>query len=333
MKLSNFTRSLLIAPFFLPVLCVPVPCSPLQADASAQVPVGVTQTPDYVLGPEDQISFHVVDLDDVSDKPVRIDPNGFIDLPLVGRLHVAGLSVQELHLALAQKLAKYIVAPQITISILDYHSQPVSVIGAVANSGIHQLQGQKRLVDMITLAGGVRADAGSSLQITRQIQWGVLPLPGAHTDPSGGYSTAEIPLEELLAGHDPAENIVVKPNDVISVPRTAVVYVVGQVRKAGKIPLNSQDGISLVRALSMAEGLDRDASPKKARIMRAAAGDPTKADQQQLVNVQDILMGKAQDVQLHANDVLFIPNNISGSAAKRAAEAAVQIATGLIIFR
>ena len=323
MILPNISKSLI----FTILLGVPV-----YAHQAVQAVTANTQPTAYVLGPEDQISFHVVDLEDISDKPVRIDPNGFIDLALVGRLHVAGLSVEELRSLLAQKLAKYIVAPQITVSILDYHSQPVSVVGAVTNSGIHQLQGQRRVVDLITMAGGLRSDAGAQLQITRQMKWGPLPLPGVHVDSSGEYSTAEIPVAKLMAGQDPTENIVVRPNDVISIPQTSVVYVLGQVRKAGGFPLNSHDSISLVRALTMAEGLDRNAMPKKARIMRAAAGDSAKADEQQLVNVQDILAGKAQDVQLHANDVLFIPNNAAGSAAKRAAEAAIQIATGVVIY-
>jgi polysaccharide biosynthesis/export protein len=186
---------------------------------------------------------------------------------------------------------------------------------------------------MITTSGGLKPDAGSSLQITRQMKWGALPLPGVHVDSAGEYSTAEIPLDRLMSGHDSAENIIVKPNDVISIPRTSVVYVLGQVRKAGGFPLNSHDSISLVRALSLAEGLDRNASPKRARIMRAAAGDSNKADEQQLVNVQDILAGKAEDIQLHPNDVLYIPNSATGSAARRAAEAALQIATGVVIYR
>src|ERR1700761_7267908 len=95
----------------------------------------------YILGPEDQLSIHVVDLDDVSDKPVRIDPEGFIELPLVGRIHAAGLTPEQLRATLAQQLSTYIDKPQITINVLQYRSQPVSILGEVNNPGLHQLEG------------------------------------------------------------------------------------------------------------------------------------------------------------------------------------------------
>jgi polysaccharide export outer membrane protein len=289
-------------------------------------------TASYSLGPEDQISIHVVDLEDVSDKPVRIDPNGFIELPLIGRIHAAGQTVEQLRGALAARLAKYIESPQITISILDYRSQPISVLGAVNTPGLHQLQGPKRLLDVISSAGGLRPDAGSVVTITRQMKWGELPLAGARPDSSGQYSIAGLRLDDLTGGRNPAANIEVRPNDVISVARADIVYVVGEVKKAGGFPLTSHDGISVLRALSLAEGLTRDASPKKARILRRSGSGPSQTTEVS-VNVQDLLAGRAPDPQLHADDVLFIPNNVPASAMRRAAEAALQITTGVIIFR
>jgi polysaccharide biosynthesis/export protein len=286
----------------------------------------------YSLGPEDQISIHVVDLEDVSDKPVRIDPNGFIELPLVGRMRAAGQTVEQLRGSLAVRLAKYIESPQITISILDYRSQPVSVLGAVNTPGLHQLQGPKRVLDVISLAGGLRQDAGSMVTITRQMKWGPLPLSGAHADASGQFSIAALRLDDLTGGRNPAANIEVRANDVISVARADIVYVVGEVKKAGGFPLTSQDGISVLRALSLAEGLTRDASPKKARILRRSTPGGTQTTEV-AVNVQELLAGRASDPQLHADDVLFIPNNVPASAMRRAAEAALQITTGVIIFR
>ena len=159
----------------------------------------------YVLGAEDQISVHVVDLDDVSDKPVRIDPNGYLDLPLIGRMHASGLSVEQLRSALAERLSKYIDSPQISINVLEYRSQAVSILGAVNNPGLHQLQGPTRLLNVISLAGGLRQDAGPKLIITRQMKWGSLPLQGAVTDASGEFTTAAVRLEDLTMGKDPAQ--------------------------------------------------------------------------------------------------------------------------------
>jgi len=284
----------------------------------------------YVLGPEDQIAIHVVDLDDVSDKPVRIDPNGFIDLPLAGRIHVAGLTVEQLRGVLATSLVKYIDSPQITINVLEYRSQPVSILGSVNNPGTHQLQGPKRLIDVISAAGGLKADAGTKLLITREMRWGMLPLPGAHVDSSGAFNTAEVMLVPLTSGQNPGSNIEVRANDVISVVPSEVIYVLGEVKKSGSLTLNTHDNISIIRALSMAEGLSKEAAPKKAKILRAAAG--SKEPVEIPINLQLILAGKDPDVLLRPNDVLFIPNNVSGSALKRATEAAIQIATGVAVF-
>jgi polysaccharide biosynthesis/export protein len=286
----------------------------------------------YLLGPEDQLSIHVVDLEDVSDKPFRVDPSGFVDLPLAGRIHVSGLSLEQLRNTLAGRLEKYITNPQITINVIEYRSQPVSVLGEVNNPGVHQLQGPKHLVDVISSAGGLKPDAGPRLNITREMRWGVLPLPNAHTDTSGQYLVAEVSLDDITSGKHADQNIEVRADDVISVPRADLVYVVGEVKRSGGFSLNAADNISLVRALSLAEGLGAGAAPKKARILRASAGSISAAHEIP-VDLQQILAGKAPDQVLYKNDVLFIPNNLSASAMKRAMEAAVQIATGVIIFR
>ena len=319
-------RSLVVSSLFalLAVTCLP-------AQAPADETARVDQPMQYLLGPGDQIGIHVMDMDDVSDKPVRIDPSGAVDLPLVGRITAAGLTVEQFRSALTKRLLKYVESPQITINVLEYHSQPVSILGAVNSPGIQQLTGPKRLLDVISLAGGFRQDAGSKLTITRQAHWGALPLPNAHPDASGQFSIAEVSIESLTTAKNPADNIFVKPNDTVSVPKAEIVYVMGQVKKAGGFQITSRDSISLLKALALAEGLDHDASPKKARIMRASA---TNSNVNEVpVDLQRILEGKDPDVQLHADDVLFIPSNVAQSATRRAAEAALQIATGVVIYR
>ena len=286
----------------------------------------------YLLGAEDQLSVHVVDLDDISDKPVRIDPNGYIELPLVGRIHAAGLTVDQLRNSLATLASKYIQSPQITINVLEYRSRPVSILGEVNTPGLHQLQGPTRLVDVISLAGGLKPDAGQKLTITRQIKQGSLPLPSSHLDASGEFSIADLHLNTLLDGSKPSENIEVRANDVISVSRSDMVYVVGEVRKAGGISLNSDEAMSITQALSLAEGTSSGANTRKARILRAVNGKPSNKNEVP-VDLSMVLSGKAPDLQMHANDVLFVPDNVPASAMKRATEAAIQIATGVMIYR
>ncbi len=285
----------------------------------------------YKLGPGDQILCHVTDLDEIPDKPLRIDPNGYIDLPLAGRVLASGLTIEQFKTLLAAKLSRYINAPEVTINLIDNQSRPVSVIGAVNNPGVHQLEGPRRLIEVISLAGGLRPDAGSRVVLTRQAQWGALPLPGAKQDATGGFSTATLSLDDLLAAKNPAENIAIEPDDVISVPKAEVVYVVGNVKRAGGFPLAQHGSMSLLQAISLAEGLDATAASKNARIIRpsvTAEGKPLEIP----VNVQAVLAGKAPDEKLYANDVLFIPNSAAKSTSRRVTEAVIQAATGVAIY-
>ncbi|WP_213803594.1 polysaccharide biosynthesis/export family protein [Granulicella sp. dw_53] len=284
-----------------------------------------------VLGPGDQLSIHVADLDEISDKPIRVDPNGEIDLSLIGRIHVAGLTLSQFKTDLAERLKKYIDNPQITINVTDNQSRPVSVIGEVNAPGVHQLPGPLNLIEVISLAGGVKNDAGSKVIVTRQMRWGPLPLPNTAQDATGAFTTATLSLDNLLSSKTPADNISIQPNDVISIPRGDIVYVIGNVRRAGGFPLASHEKMSLLQALSLAEGLSPNAAMKDSKILRPIPGSDNKP-QEIPVDVKQIFAGKAPDVPLFANDILFIPNSAAKSGSRRAAEAVLQMATGVAIY-
>ncbi len=314
-------------------------CSCVQGWAQVQsapaalgtIPALIPGAEDYVLGPGDQIVVRVVDMDEIPDKPVQIDPSGFIDLPLAGRVGASGKTLEQLKETLTPKLAKYITSPNITVNLTEAQSRPVSIIGAVNSPGVHQLQGPKRLIEVISLAGGLRQDAGSRVILTRQARYGTLPLPGAVSDSTQGFSTAAVSLDSLLAAKNPSENIPVLPNDVISVPKADLVYVVGDVKKSGGFPLASHNTISVLQAISLSEGLGPSASPKSARIMRPTAADASKMDEIP-VDLQKIFAGKAPDMALYANDVLFVPNSAVKSSARRVAEVILQTASGVAIY-
>lgn len=288
--------------------------------------------PQYALGPGDQVAIHVVDMDDLSDKPYRIDPSGAIDLPLVGRIEASGLSLEQLKATLAAKLARYISSPQISINLVDNQTRTVSVLGSVNSPGMRSLQGPRHLIDVLSEAGGTRPDAGSRVVITRELRWGTLPLSGAHADTSGRFTTASLPLTEVLAGSRPADNILVEPGDVISVPKEEIVYVLGNVKRAGGFPLSSRESISLLQALTLAEGLDHDAASNHAKILRTPRGNDGR-HQEIPIDIGRIQQGKDADVPLFPNDILFVPNSAVRSSSRRAAEAVLQVATGVIIYR
>lgn len=285
----------------------------------------------YVLGPDDQIAIHIVDMDEISDKPVRVDPNGYVDLPLVGRVRAAGSTVEQFKVNLTKVVKRFVTEPQISVNVTEYKSQSVSIIGAVNSPGVHQLSSPKRLIEVLSLAGGMRPEAGSKLRLTRQAEWGMLPLPGAKRDQSGQFSTAELNMDELTSSKHPAENIRIYPNDIISVAKAELVYVVGEVKKAGGFTLQSHETMSLLQAVSLAEGLQPNASAKKAKIIRPAGahGEVNEI----AVDLRGIMQGRTPDMTLHANDVLFVPNNVPRSAGLRAAEMALQVAAGVAIYR
>jgi polysaccharide export outer membrane protein len=321
----------------LVMLCCLV--KPQTMDSQVQAVVEKTQerdakpqekSPAYVLGPGDQIVMQALEAEEISNKPVRIDSAGFITLPLVGKVRAAGLSTTELEAEVTTHLKTYIQAPQVAISVTEFRSQPVTIIGAVTNPGIHQLQGQKTLVEMLAMAGGVRADAGYVARITRRREWGLLPLTAAKVDAAGEFRIADVNLAAVMDAANPQENILLKPYDIISIPRADLVHVIGAVRKAGGFVLRDQETVSVLQAIAFAEGLGATAAPQNAKILRAV---PNAKPVEVPVDIKKILAGKSADVPLGPDDILFIPENTAKKVLHRTIETAVGIGTGLVIYR
>ncbi len=285
----------------------------------------------YLLGPDDQLEISGPEFTDLANKPMRIDDDGAIQVPLAGRVHVAGLTVQQTEQELNKVLSTYIRHPQVIVNVAEVRSQPVSVLGAVNAPGVHQVQGHKTLLEMLALAGGIRPDAGYSVRITREVAWGCIPLPKAEIDASRRFSVAELNLKKIMEAKTPEENIQIFPHDVISVPKAEMVYVIGEVKRSGGFVLGEHQSLSVLQALSLAEGLNGAADTRHARILRLKRD----ADQREelAVNVKDVLTGKKPDVALQGDDILFIPGSTGKKAALRALEAAIQTGTGLAIWR
>jgi protein involved in polysaccharide export with SLBB domain len=215
------------------------------------------------LGPDDQVKIWALGIGEIPATPQRIDPAGYVDLPVLGRIRAAGLSLNQFKEALLASLAKEVLKPQVSVEIAEFGSQPVTVMGAVTTPGVHQLRGRKTLAEVLSIAGGPRNDAGAVIKITRLASWGSIPLPGATLDSTGQYNVAEIGVKDFLSAKDPAQNILIRPNDVLAVPVAEMVYVIGAVRKPGGFGLTERGGISALHALSMAEGLGPTPAPRQ----------------------------------------------------------------------
>jgi polysaccharide export outer membrane protein len=286
---------------------------------------------EYTLGPGDIVTVEVANDDMFKGKPLRINSSGTINLPLVGRVEAAGKTVAELEDQLIADLSKFEVSPEVSVSITEYRSQPVSVLGAVNKPGVYELEGPRTLAQMIAMAGGLQPDAGYKLKLTRETRWGDIPLKGATTDADQKYNTATVKLLGIADGAQPEDNIPVKPFDVIFVPKGEMVYVMGEVTKSGGFVLHDQESMSALEAVSLAGGYSPRAAPKKARILRSIEGEDHREELS--LNLSAVASGQAPDVRLLPKDVLVIPNDTAREVRIRVIEAAIGLGTGILIFR
>jgi polysaccharide export outer membrane protein len=286
---------------------------------------------DYVLGPEDSLNVRVVHLDELGDAPYPIDLRGNVSFPRIGRVHAAGKTVEQLESELTQRYKEYLQDPVVNVSVAEFHSQPISILGAVKSPGVHQIKGNSTLFEVISEAGGLSDVAGSTITITRKMTNGPLPLPNASNDPSGKYSVADLNIRSVMSARNPAQNIPVRPYDVITVPKADLVYVIGSVKKPGGFLLQERANMTVLEALALAQGLERTASAGKAKILRT--DEITHARVEIPVDVKKMMEGKLGDTSLLANDILFVPTSNGKAASYRALEALVQTGTGIAVYR
>lgn len=281
---------------------------------------------DYRIGTEDLLDVSVFEVPELS-RTVRVSASGEISLPLLGSMKVAGLSPLAMERALTEKLRDtYLKDPQVTVFLREFHSDPVSVVGAVKVPGLYHIQTRKSLLEILAMAQGFGEGParlpGREIVITRK----------PRTSPQAVSDTAEIvevPIKQLLESGDPKWNVPIYPGDVIKVAPAGTVYVAGDVTRPGSFLLTDFDNISVIQALSMAGGTLKTAGKKESLIIRRdAAGNRV----EQKVNLVRILQGKDTDVMLGPNDILFVPGSVGKAAALRAVETAIQTGTGLLIW-
>ena len=258
----------------------------------------------YLLGPDDQILVRALEVAEFPDKPLRVDERGLITLPLVGEIEAGGKTIRQLEAEISSKLKKYLHEPEVTVSISEFRSRPVSVFGAVSRPGVMQLRGPKTLWEVISEAGGFKNEAGDRIRITRSLEHGPIPLDGATIDETGKYSIVEIDTRSVMEMTNPAENIEILAHDVISVSQADVVYVVGHVNRAGGFVTNGS--ISVIEALALAGGFKEFANQKEARILRVQPGSEERI--QIAINLKRVLKAEDEDVALRPQDILFIPH-------------------------
>ena len=312
---------------FFSVLMLVLPVAGWQHNAPQAQPSAA-----YVLGPSDLITVDVVELPEFHNRTYRVDPDGTVDLPLIGNVPAAGKTVAQVKADIQAKLRSQVLNPHVSASLSETRSQPVSVMGEVNTPGTQQMDGQKRLFDVIAGAGGLKPDAGEVITITRQQNEGPLSIPNASVDPATGASFAEVRVNDLMRLRDSSMNITMRPHDEVSVSKARLLYVIGDVKKPGGFTLLEKQHISALEALSLAEGLAPNAAAGSARILRKNADSDMKR-QQIPINLKRILDGKAEDIRLLPDDILYVPDNTRRKVITKTAETALATISGIAIWR
>jgi len=278
------------------------PAQPVQP-----LPAADNLRPNYVLGANDQILVRAPDAEEINEKPFRIDADGNVNMPLVGRVHAAGMTLQDLEADLVKRLREYIREPQVIVTVVQFRSEPVFFFGAFRSPGIYPLQGRRTLLEMLAAVGGLQPNAARHIKVTRHAEYGPIPLPNAIDDPEKKISTVEISMGSLSQNLNPAEDILLQPYDQITAERAEMIYVNGEVGRVGSFELGERDSISLLQVLTMAGGFTRDAKRNKVRILRPILNTNRRAEIE--VDVTRLFEGKDLDVPLLPNDVLYVPRS------------------------
>jgi polysaccharide export outer membrane protein len=263
---------------------------------------------DYKIGPEDLLEISVFE-DEKLNKTVRVSFQGNINFPLLGVLKVKGLTAGELEREIRDLLAeKYFQDPNVSVFIKEYRNQRISIIGAVEKPGVYEVSGQKTVLDLLAISGGLKEDAGQLLFLIRPPN----PEEGAPKKTEEKVSTEEtvrtfvINLEELLIKGDLSLNLPLLHGDVINVPLSGRIYVGGQVKSPGGFSMKGKK-ITVSQAIALAGGLTDKAAGSEMKIFRY---QETNAGKEVItVDAYAIQKAKREDLQLKENDIMFVPTS------------------------
>jgi polysaccharide biosynthesis/export protein len=268
----------------------------------------------YVISPGDKIDLKVLNLQELTGT-WEVSEEGTVVLPLLGSVKLAGSTEREATEKLRHQLAELIVAPEIALSVKEYHGQQVSVIGAVAKPGVYPLHSfDETIADVITDAGGVTQDAETRIYFTPatdagQTAGGEAAAKLALGGPPGSFGpktkAVTIDFAPVYRGHEvPGLRIPVRGGDVVLVPQSGEVYVDGWVNTPGAFPVTRAKTVS--EAIVSAGDLHFAASGGPLTLQRAGADGEVKTYQ---VDYQRILSGQDPDLPLDTGDKIQVASN------------------------
>jgi polysaccharide export outer membrane protein len=272
--------------------------------ASGQAPPG--RVPEYRVGPKDVLKVTVWGHEDLS-RQVVVSADGTFQFPLIGDVHAGGLTPGAVETLLRDLLGKdYLVNPQVSVSVQEYRSQRVFVLGEVDKPGTYAMTGQTTLLDVLSQAGGPGKNAGRQVVVVRFPRSEGPVAPGA-----AGSVTLRANLKLLLDGNG-GENILLQNGDTVFVPKLTSFFVLGEVQRQGAYAMEKET--SALEAVTLAGGFTDRAAPSGAKILRKRPDGG-----QESVEI-DLTDPKAREVHLTEGDTLLVPRGntffVSGEVRK-----------------
>jgi polysaccharide export outer membrane protein len=266
----------------------------------------------------DVVAVTVYDSPELS-RSVHVGVDGTIRLPMV-RQHIlaAGQTPDELENNIAAALVDehLMVGPIVSVSLVETHSRPITVIGAVRTPITFEVSGTVTLLEAIVKAGGLTENAGTEILVSH---------PSTDAGGSAALFTERIPLHAAMDISDPASRLKLEGGENVRVPDAGRVFVVGNVKHPGPILISDNTANSVLKAVVLSGGLDSFTS-KTAYIYRVEA---TGASDQIPIQIKKIMTMKSPDVPLYGNDTLYIPNATGQRISVKALEITFGVGLGI----
>jgi polysaccharide biosynthesis/export protein len=289
-------------------------------------PSSASNLPEQRIGANDLIALSVYGSPEFN-RTIRVNQDGAIRLPMLKTpLEARGKLPAELEQSIAASLVaeQILIDPVVTVTMVEYHSRPISVAGAVKRPTTFQAVGGVSLLDALARAEGLSEAAGAEILVTR------------HQAGPDGESLAlvqRIPVKGLIDAADAELNLSLHGGEEIRVPEAGRVFIVGNVRKPGAFLIQDTTETTVLKMLALSEGLAPFAG-KQAYIYRREGASGGKNEIP--LELNRILERKAPDVPLLANDVLYIPDNrtrrMAMTAIDRILGFGASTASGVLIY-
>ncbi|MDW7773069.1 MAG: polysaccharide biosynthesis/export family protein [Desulfobulbaceae bacterium] len=209
---------------------------------------------DYILGPGDLISINVFEVNELNTE-ARVSSRGIITMPLLGQVHLQGMTAMEAEEKIEQALIKdYMHVAHVTLFVKERVSQQITLVGAVQNPGTYETKATKRILEVLSLAGGLTKAAGDTVYVTRNKR------------DQPGNEVYLVDMEKLLEEGRVDMNMFIQGGDVIFVPQSDIVQVEGAVWQPG--PVRIDGNLTIDEAIAAAGGLAQYADDEDIKLIR-----------------------------------------------------------------